>query len=119
MTFKRYFYSVSANFFEYIIFLGLPIFSLFLLSFFKLFKKIKSNLRLNYYLSFLLPMILLNVLGIYKTGLWSGETGRIWLFLTPLIIAGIKIKSKKILIMAAFFSFTQALLMQLSLNFYW
>ena len=119
MTAKRYVYSVTANFTEYIIFLGLPIFSIFIYNLISLIKKRKTNLRLNYYLSILIPIIVLNLLGIYKTGLWSGETGRIWLFLTPLIIAGLKIENKRLAKIAAISSFIQTLFIQLSLNIFW
>ena len=119
MTFKRYIYSVGANFVEYIIFLGLPIFALFLLNLILLVKKRKTTINFSFYLAFLTPMVLLNFLGVYKTGPWSGETGRIWFFLTPLIISGIKIKNENLLKIASFLSFFQTVIMQLLLNFFW
>jgi hypothetical protein len=119
MTFKRYVFSVSANFVEWLIFLGLPIFSLLILTLTNLFKQRKNRSVFNYFLSILLPTFLINIAGIYKTGRYSGETGRIWLFLTPLIIAGLQIKDKKILKLSAFLSFAQTLIMQTSFNTFW
>jgi hypothetical protein len=124
MTAKRYLYSTTANLTEYIIFLSLPIFSLLMLYLVKTLKdKSKNNkpLPLNFFYlaSFLTPMLILNFAGIYKTGVWSGETGRIWLFLTPLIIAGINIKNKQILKTTAIMSFIQSLVIQLTLNTFW
>lgn len=118
MTLKRYFYSVSSNFIEYIIFLGLPIFSLFLLSSYKTIKN-KDGFRLKYYLAFTLPVIVFNFLGIFKSTGWTGETGRVWLFLTPLIIGGLKIKNQKLIFLTAFLSFIQTLIIQLTLDIYW
>lgn len=118
MTLKRYLFSTSANFIEYIIFLGPAIVVLLIINLIYIIKQ-KKSINLFYYLSFLLPMFLLNIAGIYKTGQYSGETGRIWLFLTPLIIGGIIINNKKVLEFAVFLSFFQTLIMQLVFNTYW
>ncbi len=119
MSFKRYLFSISANSIEYLIYLGLSIGSLLILTIIGLLKNKKHHELLRYYLAFLLPMALLNLAGIYKTGQYSGETGRIWLFLTPLIIGGLKIEKKKTVLIAGFLSFAQTIIIQLAFNTFW
>ncbi len=119
MTAKRYFYSTTANLVEYLIFLGCPIFTLLLFKLKKTFTAKDFSLNFYYLVSFLTPLLLLNFSGIYKTGVWSGETGRIWLFLTPLIIGGLNIKNKNLVQTVSVLAFVQALLIQLSLNTFW
>jgi len=112
MTVKRYFYGISSNFIEYIIFLGIPIFALLIINLIK-------NKERKYYSALLLPVIIGNLAGIFKSTGWTGETGRVWLFLTPLIISGLNIKNHKILKITALLSFTQSFIMQLTLNTFW
>lgn len=119
MTPKRYLFSVTANLVEFIIFLGPAIFTLLILQIKQLFSIKKLSLITKYYLTILGPILFMNFIGLYKTGAYSGETGRIWLFLVPLIIAGIPTQKRLTIKIASLISFTQTIIMALLFNIYW
>lgn len=119
MTSKRYLFSVSANLVEFVIFLGPAIFTLLILTIKKLISLNKLSFLLKFFLALFIPMLLMNFTGVYKTGVYSGETGRIWLFLVPLIISSLPTKDNKIIKSVALISLGQTIIMALLFNFFW